>query len=106
MRAGALRHLATVYVRSSTPDSFGEYPWEELGKYRCSMKQKYTIERAENGETFSKVRFDMMFRYSTALANLPASAELLVDGKRLQVLTVADPTGKHRSVFMTAEKRE
>lgn len=106
MRAGAMRHLATVHVRSSTADSFGAFPWEDLGQHFCSMKQKYTIERAENGETFSKVRYDLLFRYTATLASLPASAELTVDGERLQVLTVADPDGKHRTIFMTAEKRE
>lgn len=106
MRAGRLRHLATVYTPSSTPDGFGEKALVSIGQHYCSMQQKYTIERAENGETFSKVRYDMFFRYSSVLANLTAAAELDVDGQRLRVLTVADPDGMHRRIFITAEKVE
>lgn len=106
MRAGSLRHLATVHRRSDTPNAFGERPWEELGTYWCSVKQRYTIERAENGETFSKVRYDLLFRYAAALVTLPASAEIELDGERLQVLTAADPDGKHKVAFITAEARE
>jgi head-tail adaptor len=105
LKAGALRHLATIYTRSTTPDAYGalDASYTEFGKYYCSMQQKYTIERAENGETLSRVRFDLHFRYSSELQTLSPSAEIVVNGLRLVVLTVADPEGRQKRIWITAE---
>lgn len=107
MRSGRLRHTASVYTKSATPDSYGAVDTTEtlLGLYKCSLQQKYLQERAENGEVLSRVRFDLIFRYRPELASLSPDSEIDVDGRRLVVMTVADPTGKHHMVMMTAEER-
>lgn len=107
MKAGALRHLATIYTRSTTPDAYGalDSTYVVFDKQYCSIQQKYLMERAENGETLSRVRFDLHFRYSDALLVLPPTAEIVVNGMRLSVLTVADPEGRRKRIWITAEQK-
>lgn len=107
MKSGALRHLATIYTRSTTPDAYGalDTTYTVFSKQYCSMQQKYTIERAENGETLSRVRFDLHFRFSDELQALSPSAEIEVNGLRLSVLTVADPEGRRKRIWITAEQK-
>jgi len=107
MRSGSLRHTARVYTRSSTPNDYGalDHTEELLGSYKCSMVPKYWQERGENGEVLSRVRYELKFRYYPELYNLLPSAEVVVDGKRLLVMTISDPKGKNGELRALAEER-
>lgn len=108
MRAGALRHTAEVYTKSTTPDAYGALDSTEvlLGKYKCSLTPRYWQERAENGETLARVRYELVFRWYTELAYLNPNAEIVVDGRRLVVMNISDPRGKHGEIRVLAEERQ
>lgn len=108
MRAGALRHTAQVYTKSQTPDGYGAVTNTEelLGTYKCSLVPKYFQERAENGEPLSRVRYELDFRWHTSLTHLAPDSEIVVDGRRLVVMTTADPKGKRGSLRVLAEERQ
>ena len=105
MRSGRMRYRATVYTKAE--DAYGDPSGSEtlLGIFRCSMEPKYWQERSENGEVLSRVRYELRFRYSPTLASLNPDSEVVVDGKRLVVMTISDPTGKHHELRMLAEER-
>jgi hypothetical protein len=107
MRAGSLRHNAEVYTRTSGPDEYGDLKSGMVlsGVHKCSMKMKYLQERAANGEILSIVRFDLFFRYKPELETLSPDSEIVINGRRLYVLTAADPTGRRQMVWITAEVR-
>jgi len=108
MRSGRLRHTAQVYTKSTTPDAYGALDSSETltGTYKCSLEPKYWQERAENGETLSRVRYELIFRWYSELAHLNPSAEIVVDGRRLKVMNISDPKGRHREIRILAEERQ
>ena len=107
MRAGRLRHTASVYTVSTTPDAYGALgeAGTLLGTYKCSAVPRYFQERAENGELLSRLRLELTFRFYDELYTLPPDSKVVVDGKTLVVMNVYDPTGKHAEIRMLAEER-
>lgn len=106
MRAGSLRHTATIYQRSSTPDAYGALDHTMVADsvtHKCSIKQRTFRERAENGQMMSRIEFELHFRYSAALELLNPGAQIDVAGRRLEVLSSQDMTGKRKTVVIFAE---
>ena len=106
MRAGSLRHTATIYQRSSTPDAYGALDHTmtaEAVTHKCSIKQRTFRERAENGQLMSRIEFELQFRYSEDLELLNPGAQIDVAGRRLEVLSSADPSGQRKNVVIYAE---
>lgn len=106
MRAGLLRHTATIYQRSATPDAYGALDHTmtaDTVTHKCSIKQRTFRERSENGQLMSRVEFELQFRYSAELELLNPGAQIDVAGRRLEVLSSADPSGKRQAVLIYAE---
>jgi len=106
MRAGSLRHTATIYERSSTPDAYGALDHTMSANpvtHKCSIKQRTFRERAENGQMMSRVEFELHFRYSEALELINPGAQIDVAGRRLEVLSSSDMDGKRKRVVIFAE---
>ena len=106
MRGGSLRHTATIFTRSASPDAYGALDHTmtpDLITHKCSIKQRTFRERAENGQLLSRIEFELMFRYSEALELLNPGAQIDVTGRRLEVLSSADPDGKRKDVVIYAE---
>jgi hypothetical protein len=51
----------------------------------------------------SRIEFELQFRYSEDLELLNPGAQIDVAGRRLEVLSSADPTGKRTAVVIYAE---
>jgi head-tail adaptor len=106
MRAGSLRHTATIYQRSDTPDAYGALDHTmtaEAVTHKCSIKQRTFRERAENGQLMSRIEFELQFRYSPELELLNPGAQLDVAGRRLEGLSSSDPSGQRKNVVIYAE---
>lgn len=106
MRAGSLRHTAVIYERSSTPDVYGALDHTMVADpitHKCSITQRTFRERAENGQLLSRIEFELRFRFSTDLEFLNPGAQIDINGRRLEVLSSADPDGKREQVVIYAE---
>ena len=106
MRAGKLRHTAKIYKASSTLDEFGACS-TDLELYR-TVKAGYVTRKPR--EVFASgnityVEYVITVRHTPALVDLPSSAEVEVDGKRLKVLSVRDPKGMDRMLEILCEER-
>jgi head-tail adaptor len=106
MRRGALRHTATIYDYSSTPDAFGAIDHTYVADpvtHKCLMKQRTFRERLENNQEIQRIEFELHFNYSEELELLNPGAQLEVNGRRLEVLASSDPDGKRKKVVIFAE---
>jgi head-tail adaptor len=106
MRAGSLRHTATIYQRATSPDAYGALDHTMTADsvtHKCSIKQRTFRERAENGQLMSRIEFELQFRYSPELELLNPGAQISVAGRLLEVLSSSDPKGKRQNVVIYAE---
>jgi len=106
MRSGSLRHTATIYERSSTPDAYGALDHTMTANavtHKCSFKQRTFRERAENGHLVSRIEFELQFHYSEFLELLNPGAQIAVAGRTLEVISSSDPEGKRKRVVIYAE---
>lgn len=106
MRSGSLRHTATIYERSTTPDDFGALDHTMSANpitHKCSIKQRTFRERKENDQLVSRIEFELRFRYSPTLELINPTAEIGINGRRLEILSSSDPTGKRQEIVMYAE---
>ena len=106
MRRGNLRHTATIYNYSSTPDSFGAIDHTYVADpvtHKCSMTQRTFRERLENNQEISRIEFELRFNYSEELELINPGAQIDVAGRRLEILSSSDPNGKRKFVVMYAE---
>jgi hypothetical protein len=51
----------------------------------------------------SRIEFELQFRYSSELELLNPGAQIDVAGRRLEVLSSADPSGQRKNVVIYAE---
>jgi head-tail adaptor len=106
MRNGSLRHTATFYERSATPDAYGslDHTFSANSTTRkCSIKQRTFRERKENDQLVSRLEFELQFHYVPSLELLNPGAEIQVAGRRLEVISSSDPDGKRKRVVIYAE---
>jgi head-tail adaptor len=106
MRNGSLRHTATFYERSATPDAYGslDHTFSANSTTRkCSIKQRTFRERKENDQLVSRIEFELQFHYVPSLELLNPGAEIQVAGRRLEVISSSDPDGKRKRVVIYAE---
>lgn len=108
MRSGRLRHRASIYVRSTTPDSYGalDSTYTLLRQVPASIVSKRPSERFGGAGDLSKVWYEIRVRFTDDLAAISPSAEIEITDKRLSVLGISDPTGMRRELIITAEDRE
>ena len=106
MRSGSLRYTAVFYERSVTPDVFGALDHTFKANsvtHKCSIKQRTFRERKENDQMVSRIEFELQFHYNSALEMINPGAEIEVAGRRLEVISSSDPTGKRTKVVIYAE---
>lgn len=107
MRAGKLRSKAAVYVPTTATNDWGEVDqsFTELGTYACSITTLPKRELDENQAYVSKTEFDLRFRYYPALATLPRTAYIKVNGITLAINAIANIELRNREIQIKCEER-
>ncbi|MFT5382071.1 MAG: hypothetical protein ACI81C_003551 [Alteromonas macleodii] len=106
MRSGSLRYTAVFYERSASPDDYGALDHTLSANsltHKCSIKQRTFRERKENDQMVSRIEFELQFHYHPALELINPGAEVQVAGRRLEIISSSDPTGKRTKVVIYAE---
>lgn len=107
MRAGKLKNKAEIFMPNEAPNLYGEIEdvFVSIGVFACSATTKPRRESTTDETVISKTEFDLRFRYYTALDTLPRSAFVLLNGMKLEILTVANVQLNNREIQMICEER-
>lgn len=107
MQSGRLRNKAQIFTADSTSNAFGEIELTHtlLGTYYCSVSAKPFNETKDGQALVSIVKYDLRFRYATALENLDESAYIMLDGKKLEVIAVSHVLHRKREIQIICEER-
>jgi head-tail adaptor len=107
MRAGRLRHKASVYVPASTTNEYGEVnaSFELLGEFPCGVKSRVKREFDVSATEVSTTQYDLAFRYNASLSVISHSSHVVVDGVKMQILSMAVDGLRGRVILMRCEER-
>jgi len=107
MRAGRLRHKASVYVPASTTNEYGEVnaSFTLLGEFPCGVKSRVKREFDSSATEISTTQYDLAFRYHSNLSVIKLSSYLVVDGVKMQILSMAVDGLRGRTILMRCEQR-
>ena len=107
MRAGKLNNKAQIFTPATAQNSFGEVEstFVSLGVFACSATTKPRRESTTDESSVSKTEFDLRFRYYAALAILPRSAYIVLNGLTLEINSVANVQLNNREIQMICEER-
>ena len=107
MRAGKLRLKAEIFTPNNTSNDFGEISlnYDSIGTYYCDVSTKPRYEERDDQTLVSKVAYEVHFRYYSALENLPRESYIMLEGKKLHILSIAHVQHRQRHIHMVCEER-
>ena len=107
MRAGKLNNKAEIFTPNATPNAFGEIEstFVSLGIFACSAMTKPRRESVEGESVVSRTEFDLRFRYYAALESIPRAAYIVLNGRTLEICSVANIQLSNREIQMICEER-
>ena len=107
MQAGKMRNKVTVYTPDASTNVFGEVEltFTSLGEYYCALTTRVVDEVTMDQALVSVVRYDLRFRYYSALENLPKSAYIILGTKTLDILSIANVKNVDKQIQILCEER-
>ncbi len=107
MQGGRLRNKAEIFTADSSTNAFGEIELTHtsIGTFYCSVMARPYSENKDGQALVSTVKYDLRFRYYTALNSLDESSYIMVDGKRLEIIAVSHVQHKQRQIQIICEER-
>jgi head-tail adaptor len=107
MQAGQMRNKVEIFTPSDTTNAFGEIElnFTSLGTYYCSLSTRITDEMTKDQALLSIVKYDLRFRYYSALENLPKGSYIVLGNQTLEVLAIANVKNLNKQVQIMCEER-
>jgi len=107
MQAGNMRNKVEIFSPDSATNDFGEIELTHtsIGTYYCSMSTRITDENTDGQALISIVKYDLRFRYYSALENLSKGSYITHNNKRLEVLAIANIKNLDKQIQIMCEER-
>jgi len=107
MQGGRLRNKAAIYTPDGTSNDFGEIETSHslLGTYYCSVTSIPETEYKDGLGLVSTVRYDLRFRYYSALENISRASYVLLDGKKLEIKAISNVKQLNKQLHFICEER-
>lgn len=105
VRAGAMRHVATIQQRSTEQDASGEplNTWTTFAVRRCAIERTPGAEVFASAQRGGRVPVVVRMRY---LAGVTPAMRLVLGGKVHNILSAPDQAGLKEELIITAEEIE
>ena len=107
MQAGQMRNKVEVFSPNSTTNDFGEVELSHtsIGTYYCALTTRIIDEKTDKQALISIVKYDLRFRYYSALENLSKGSYITLGNKRLEVLAIANVKNLDKQIQIMCEER-
>lgn len=107
MQGGRLRNKAAIYTPDGTTNDFGETELTHslLGTYYCSVTSIPETEVKDGQSLISTVRYDLRFRYYSALENIDRSSYVILGGKKLEIKAISNVKQLNKQLHFICEER-
>ena len=107
MQSGSLRNKVNIYSYDGSTNTFGEVELTAalLGEYYCSVKAYPQTEVEEGTALLSIVKYDLRFRYYSALETLDKSAYIMLGTTRLEILAISNVKNENKQLHFICEAR-
>lgn len=105
VRAGAMRHVVRIEVRSSTQDAAGEpvYAWSTFATVRAAMQRATGRELFESQQRNGRVPTIFRIRYLDGVT--PAMRLVLLSTNAVyDIISVVDEEGRREEMVLTTEE--
>ena len=102
IRAGSLRHVATVRAKSGTGFAGEVGDWADFTTIRCAIKPVRGSESIENAKDTGMVQYKIFSRWADGVT---AGMQVVVQGKNMSIVAVMNPDGIGRDMEIIAESR-
>lgn len=107
MQGGRLRNKAAIYTPEEVANDFGEVDssFSLLGTYYCSVTSIPETEFKDGQTLISTVRYDLRFRYYSALENISRASYIMLDGKKLEIKAISNVKQQNKQLHFICEER-
>tara|TARA_R110002153_G_scaffold264954_2_gene427151 strand:+ start:31 stop:342 length:312 start_codon:yes stop_codon:yes gene_type:complete len=102
-----MRNKVEIFSPDVGSNEFGEVELNHssIGTFYCSMSTRIIDENTDGQALISVVKYDLRFRYYSALENLSKGSYITHGNKRLEVLAIANVKNLDKQIQIMCEER-